>query len=130
MIPESHRQLFSDENPSLAYLATVMHDGTPQVTPVWFSFEDDRLKINTRRGRVKERNLSARPHVAVVIQDPSDTYRFVQVRGRVSNSTEEGAVDHIERLSQKYDGKPFRPLKPDEVRVIFEIEPTSVSVNE
>ncbi len=130
MIPESHQHLLRDETRSLAYLATVMQDGSPQLTPVWFSFEDDLLKINTRRGRVKERNLTARPQAAVVIQDPSDSYRFIQIRGKVLRSTEDGAADHIDRLSRKYDGKAFRPLEPDEIRVIFHIEPTSVSINE
>jgi PPOX class probable F420-dependent enzyme len=130
MIPESHQDLLTDEKRSLAYMATIMPDGSPQVTPVWFSYNDGKLKINTRRGRVKEKNLSARPNVALAIQDPVDTYRFVQIRGVAGHSTEDGAVDHIGQLSQKYDGKPFRPLHSDEIRVIFEIEPKSVSVNE
>ncbi|GMR09792.1 MAG: hypothetical protein BMS9Abin28_0612 [Anaerolineae bacterium] len=130
MFPESHRDLLSDEKRAAAYLATLMPDGSPQVTPVWFSYDNDQLRINTNRGRVKERNLSARPQVALVIQDPDDTYRFIQVRGAAAKPTEEGAVDHIERLSHKYHGEPFRPLRPGEVRVIIEIEPSSVSTNE
>ncbi len=130
MFPESHRDLLSDEKRAAAYLATLMPDGSPQVTPVWFSYENNLLRINTNRGRVKEKNLSARPQVALVIQDPDDTYRFIQVRGVAAKPTEGGAVDHIERLSQKYHGTPFRPLRPGEVRVIFEIEPSSISTNE
>lgn len=130
MIPDGYRDLLTDENRSPAYLATLMPDGTPQVTPVWFSYEEGNLRINTRRGRVKEKNLSARPAVAILIQDPVDTYRFLQIRGSATNATEEGAVAHIEALSQKYEGKPFRALKPGEIRVIFEIEPMSVSTNE
>lgn len=74
--------------------------------------------------------MSARPQVALTIQDPDETYRFIQVRGVTSHATEEGAVDHIERLSQKYDGKPFRSLHANEGRVIFTIEPQSISINE
>ena len=68
--------------------------------------------------------------MALVVQDPEDTYRFLQIRGMATNPTEEGAHEHIESLSQKYHDKPFRPLRPGEVRVIFEIEAQSVSINE
>jgi PPOX class probable F420-dependent enzyme len=130
MFPESHQDLLSDEKRASAFLATLMPDGSPQATPIWFSYEDGKLVINTRRGRVKEKNLVARPQVALVIQDPDDTYRFIQVRGLAVNPTEEGADEHINQLSHKYDDKPFRSLHPNEARVIFEIEPQSVSINE
>ncbi|MEE9216141.1 MAG: PPOX class F420-dependent oxidoreductase [Anaerolineales bacterium] len=130
MFPESHKDLLSDEKRASAYLATVMPDGSPQLTPVWFSYEDSELRINTKRGRVKEKNMSTRPQVALVIQAPDDTLRFIQVRGVAGHATEDGAVDHIERLSQKYDGKPFRPLRPNEERVMFTIAISSISTNE
>ncbi len=130
MIPESHKDLLSDEKRASAYLATVMPDGSPQVTPVWFSYANDELRINTKRGRVKEKNMSARPQVALLIQAPEDTLRFLQIRGVATGATEDGAVDHIEALSQKYDGKPFRPLHPNEQRVMFTIEASSISTNE
>ena len=129
MFPESHQDLLSDEKRALGYLATVMTDGSPQLTPVWFSYENGEVKINTKRGRVKEKNMSARPQVALVIQAPEDTQRFLQIRGIATHATEDGAVDHIERLSQKYDAKPFRSLSPDEVRVMFTIEPSSISTD-
>ena len=130
MYPESHIDLLADEKRAAAYLATLMPDGTPQVTPIWFSYDNGRVSINTNRSRVKLKNLSARPQMALVIQDPDDTYRFLQIRGVASQFTEEGAHDHIERLSQKYHNRPFRPLRPGEVRVTIEIEPLSVSTNE
>ena len=129
MFPESHHDLLSDEKRALGFLATVMPDGSPQLTPLWFSYENDEIKINTKRGRVKEKNMSARPQVALVIQAPEDTLRFLQIRGVATHATEDGAVDHIERLSQKYDAKPFRSLYPDEVRVMFTIEPSSISTD-
>lgn len=130
MFPESHQDLLSDEKRAIGYLATMMPDGSPQLTPVWFSYENDQIRINTKRGRVKEKNMSARPRVALLIQAPNETLRFIQVRGVATNATEDGAVEHIERLSQKYDGKPFRSLLPDEVRVMFTIEASSISTNE
>jgi len=129
MFPESHQDLLSDEKRALGFLATVMPDGSPQLTPLWFSYESGEIKINTKRGRVKEKNMSARPQVALVIQAPEDTLRFLQIRGAATGATEQGAVDHIERLSQKYDGKPFRSLYPNEVRVMFTIEPSSISTD-
>ncbi len=129
MFPESHQDLLSDKKRALGYLATVMPDGSPQLTPVWFSYENGELKINTKRGRVKEKNMSARPQVALVIQAPGDTLRFLQIRGAATSATEDGAVEHIESLSQKYDGKPFRSLYPNEVRVMFTIEPSSISTD-
>jgi len=129
MFPESHQDLLLDEKRALGYLATVMPDGSPQLTPVWFSYENGEIKINTKRGRVKEKNMSARPQVALVVQTPGDTLRFLQIRGVATGAAEEGAVDHIERLSQKYDGKPFRSLFPNEVRVMFTIEPSSISTD-
>lgn len=130
MFPESHMDLLTDEKRAAAYLATLMSDGTPQVTPIWFSYENGKVSINTKRGRIKEQNLKARPQLALVIQDPHDTYRFLQIRGTADNFTEEGAHEHIERLSQKYHGRPFRALGPEEVRVSIDIEPKSVSTNE
>ena len=129
MFPESHLDLLSDERRAVAYLATVMPDGSPQVTPVWFLYENGELKINTVRGRVKEKNMSSRPQVALLIQDPDESYRYLQVRGLAAGPTEEGAVDHIGCLSQKYEGKPFRALLPNEVRVIFEIEASSINTS-
>jgi PPOX class probable F420-dependent enzyme len=130
MIPDSHRDLLSDERRAPAYLATLMPDGSPQLTPVWFSYRDGQVWINTRIGRVKERNLAARPQVALVIQDPDQRLRYLQIRGEVEGPIEEGGHAHIEQLSQKYDRKPFRELVPGEVRVIFKIKARSVSAGE
>ena len=127
LIPESHLDLLSDDRPIVAALATLMPDGSPQLTPVWFDQEGEFIRINTTRGRVKERNMSARPKVALTVVDPDDMFRHVQIRGEVASSTEEGAHAHIRALSQKYTGRDFRQLNPGEVRVIFKIRPTSAT---
>ena len=114
------------EKKAFASLATVMPDGSPQVTPVWFDFTDGKVRVNTARGRIKDRNMSQNALVALAIIDPDNPYRYVQVRGRVTKVTEEGADAHINALAKKYmgvDEYPFR--RPGEVRVIYEIEPTS-----
>ena len=127
LIPESHTDLLSEAKPVVAALATLMPDGSPQVTPVWFDQEGEFIRINTTRGRVKERNMSARPKVALTVVDPDDMFRHVQIRGEVASSTEEGAHAHIRALSQKYTRHDFRQLVPGEVRVIFKIRPTSAT---
>lgn len=127
LVPESYRDLLSDSKRAFAYLATVMRDGSPQVTPVWFDIDGEHVRVNTARGRVKDRNMTRRPRVAVVIQDPDDMYRYIQVRGTVVQITEDGATEHINRLAGKYTGKAqYRNLRPGEIRVIYRIRPDSV----
>src|SRR5574340_566148 len=101
-IPDSHKDLLQDEARALAYLATVMPDGTPQVTPLWFNSDGIHILINTAKGRVKDKNMRLRPQVAIVIQDRNIDTRYIQIRGRVADIMEEGALDHIDRLSMKY----------------------------
>lgn len=126
MIPEKYLDLFGDKK-AFACLATVMPDGSPQVTPIWFDFTGGKLRINTARGRVKDRNMTQNAVVALAILDPDNPYRYVQIRGRVALITEEGADAHINSLAKKYMGVDTYPYsRPGEVRVMYEIEPTSV----
>ncbi len=112
---------------AFAHIATVMPDGSPQVTPVWIDYRQGRVVFNTARGRVKDRNLDKGSKVALSIIDPDNPYRYVQVRGVVANVTEDGAVEHIDSLAKKYMGVDKYPFhSPKEKRVIYEIEPTSV----
>jgi PPOX class probable F420-dependent enzyme len=113
---------------AFAGLATIMPDGTPQVTPVWFDYHGGRVRVNTAKGRVKARNLKPGAAVALSIMDPDNPYRYLQIRGRVANATESGADAHIDSLAKKYLGKDQYPFRqPGEVRVMYEIEPVSVS---
>lgn len=124
--PASHSDLLSADVKAFAFLATVQPDGTPQVTPVWFDVHEGRVRVNTAKGRVKNRNMRQNASVALAIGDPANPYRYLQVRGRVVNVTETGADAHIDSLAKKYlgaDSYPFR--RPGEERVIFEIEPGS-----
>ena len=124
-IPEAFLDLLQHKK-AFANLATVMPDGSPQVTPVWFDFKDGVIRVNTARGRVKARNMQAGSSVALAIMDPDNPYRYIQVRGRVERVTEEGAAAHIDSLTKKYLGQDKYPFaRPDEVRLIFEIEPRS-----
>ena len=113
---------------AFAHLATLMPDGTPQNTPVWFDYKDGKLRVNTARGRVKERNMKEGSPVALSILDPDNAYRYVQVRGSVSHITEDGADAHIDSLAKKYLGKDKYPFgQPGETRVTYEITPKSFS---
>jgi PPOX class probable F420-dependent enzyme len=124
-IPSSHRELFDKK--AFAHLATVGADGAPQVTPVWVDYDGTHVRFNTARGRVKTRNLERNPRVALSIQDPDNPYRYVQVRGRVSEMTETGADAHIDALAKKYLGQDRYPhRRPGEVRVTVKVAPEAV----
>jgi PPOX class probable F420-dependent enzyme len=125
MIPESFKDLLTDEKKAFAFLATSMEEGTPQVTPVWFDTEGDLIRINTARGRVKDRNMTARPDVALAIMDPQDPYRYLQIRGVVVDSTESGAREHIDKLAKKYRGTDTYEWYGGETRAIYRIRAKS-----
>jgi PPOX class probable F420-dependent enzyme len=121
--PEDFLDLVDNDSKAFLYLATLMPDGSPQVTPVWFDSDGEHILINTAEGRVKDKNMRARPKVAMTIQDPNNTYRYLGIRGEVASYTAEGGDEHINKLSLKYDNKPFT-LRPGQTRIIFKIKPT------
>jgi PPOX class probable F420-dependent enzyme len=126
-IPEKFLPVLTEKK-SLAHLATLMPDGSPQVTPVWFFYEKGRFFVNTARGRVKDRNMKQNALVALSIVDPDNPYAHVAVRGKIVKATEDGADANIDAMAKKYLGQDKYPFRqPGEVRVIYEIEPTSVS---
>lgn len=128
-IPEKYLDLFTGKK-ALASIATVMADGSPQVTPVWFDYTNGKIRINTARGRVKARNMKVGAKVALAIIDPDNPYRYVGIRGPVVSESEQGADAHIDSLSKKYLGQDKYPFRePGQVRVIYEIDPASVHVN-
>jgi PPOX class probable F420-dependent enzyme len=116
------------EGPNLAHVATLMKDGSPQVTPVWVDCDDTHILINTAEGRQKPRNLARDPRIALSIADQDDQQMYIQVRGRVVEITSEGAYDHINQLSKKYRGPDNEyPRRDGETRIIIRIEPESVT---
>jgi PPOX class probable F420-dependent enzyme len=128
MIPGSHKDLLADATRAIGYLATIMSDGSAQVTPVWFNTDGKYILINSAKGRVKDRNMRARPKVALAISDPKNPYRYLQVRGDVVDITEVGGEDHIHTLAGKYLGDPiFKDLQPGDIRVTYKLAPTSFS---
>jgi PPOX class probable F420-dependent enzyme len=123
VIPSGFADLFQKK--ALAHLATLMPDGTPQVTPVWVEYDGRYVLVNSARGRQKDRNMRANAAVALSLSDPENPYRYLEVRGRVVDITEQGADAHIDKLANKYLGVDRYPYRgPGEVRVIYRIEPT------
>ena len=128
LVPEKYLDLLSTETRAFAYLSTIMPDGSPQVTPIWFDIQDGCILFNSAEGRVKDRNIRARTSVALAIADPNNPYRYLQVRGRVVEITSQGAQDHINRLSWKYTGREFYSSgAPAEKRVIYKLLPEHVN---
>jgi hypothetical protein len=126
-IPEQYQDLLTPEKKAFASIATVQPDGSPQVTPVWFDYTGGKVRVNVAKGRVKVRNMKQGSPVALAIIDPDNAYRYVQIRGKVSHVTEDGARAHIDSLAHKYIGKDYPWSQPGEVRVLFEIEPAAAS---
>ncbi len=121
-IPQDYSDLFDKR--AFASLVTLMPGGGPQVTPVWCDFDGTHILINTARGRQKHRNLSRDPRVALAMMDPDDPYRYLEVRGEVAEMTEEGALDHIDKMAKKYlDQDKYPYARPGEVRVLIKIQP-------
>ena len=125
-IPDAYLDLLTQKK-AFADLATLMPDGTPQVTPVWFDYTGGVIRVNSAKGRTKVRNMKEGAPVALSIVDPENPYRYLQVRGKVTRVIEEGASAHINSLAKKYLDKDKYPWsQPGDVRVTFEITPGAV----
>jgi len=126
-IPENYRDLFQKK--AFAHLATVMPDGSPQVTPVWWDFDGTHVRINSAAGRVKDRNMRRDARVALAIMDPDNPYRYFAVRGQVVEVTEGPEAEaHIDAFAKKYIGQERYPWRrPGERRVLYRIRPERVS---
>lgn len=126
-IPEKFLPILTEKK-AFAYLATLMPDGSPQVTPLWFFYRDGKFIVNTARGRTKDRNMVKNKQVALSVSDPDNPYMHVSVRGKIVKETEEGADASIDALAKKYMGVDSYPYRnAAEKRVIYEIEPISIS---
>lgn len=129
-IPETLQDLLTDEKKAFIYLATTMPDDAPQVTPIWFNTDGEYILINSAAGRIKDKNMRARPNVALCIADPADPYRYIQIQGKVVEYTTQGADAHIDALAFKYLGKDKYPSrKPDEQRVTYKIQPLKIDAH-
>ena len=125
-IPEKYSDLFQKK--AFASLATLMPDGKPQVTPVWCDYDGTHVLVNTAKGRAKDKNMRRDPRVSLAIIDPDNPYRYLEIRGRVIEITEDGADRHIDKMAKKYLGQDKYPYRqPGEVRVLYKIVPEKFS---
>jgi PPOX class probable F420-dependent enzyme len=131
LIPDSHRYLLDD--PIYVVATTVMKDGQPQSSVVWWDSEGEYIRINTTTARQKARNLGRNPKITILALNPKDPYHWMEVRGVVESTSEEGGRDHIETLSWKYTGQKYyggytQRNPADETRMIVSIRPVKVLV--
>jgi len=134
-IPNTHLELFRE--PVHGVLTTMMPDGTPQSSIVWVDYDGEYVLINTTLERQKGRNMQANPKVTILVIDPKDSSRWVEVRGLVMEMTRNGAEVHADKLTQRYCpgkrhfyGDVYPPeQKEKETRVIVKIQPIKTSLD-
>jgi PPOX class probable F420-dependent enzyme len=118
--PEKYVDLFAKK--AFGAFTTLMPDGSPQTTPVWVDYHDGEIWVNSAVGRQKDKNVRRDPRVAIAVIDPDNPYRYVEVRGRVREITQDGADAHIDAMARKYLGQDKYPYaQPGEQRVLYKI---------
>lgn len=118
-------KLIEDKN--FAFVATLMKDDSPQITPVWIDLVDGIILVNTAKGRVKQKNVSRDPRVAISIVDRNNPYHMVTIQGNVVEQTAEGADKHIDKMAKKYLGVDKYPFSmPGEERILLKIVPSKI----
>ena len=136
MIPDSHKDLLV--NPVHGVLTTMMPDGQPQMSVVWVAFDGTHVLLNSTLERQKGKNMQKNPKVNVLVIDPDDVARFIEVRGEVVGITQEGAIEHADKQTKAYScgeqqqfyGDVYpEETKEKETRVVFKILPAKVNVN-
>ena len=118
-------KLLEDKN--LAFVATLMKDNSPQITPTWIDLVDGIIIVNTAEGRVKQRNVSRDPRVAISIVDNKNPYNMVTIRGKVVEQTTQDADKHADKMAKKYLGVDKYPFgMPGEKRILLKILPLKI----
>lgn len=124
-LTDSAVNLFKGKN--FGFIASIMKDGSPQLTPVWIDYDGQFLLVNTAEGRTKQKNFDRDPRVAISVVDQNNPYNMVSIRGKVVQQTADGADEHIDKLAKKYLGVDKYPLRnPDEKRIILKIKPEKI----
>ncbi len=132
-LPASHLDLL--ERPICGVLTTIGPDGQPQSSLVWVDHDGDSARVNTTLERQKGRNLRRNPRVSLLVVDPDDTSRFVQIRG-IAELAAEGAIAHLDELTRRYTDHPayYGFVYPEtqralEHRVIVRIHATRITLD-
>jgi PPOX class probable F420-dependent enzyme len=117
------------EEPNLVFIATIMKDGSPQVSPVWADYENDHVLVNTAEGRIKHKNVLRDPRVAISVVDQKNPLNMTTIRGKVTEIIPDYEYKHANKLTKKYMGKDKYPFRqPGEKRTILKILPQRVYV--
>jgi PPOX class probable F420-dependent enzyme len=135
IIPSTHLDLFRE--PVHGVLTTMMPDSMPQSSIVWVDYDGDYVLINTTLERQKGRNMQANPKVTILVIDPKNSSRWIEVRGQVREMVRDGAEVHADKLTQRYcPGKRYfyRDIYPPEqrqkeTRVIVRIQPIKITLD-
>jgi PPOX class probable F420-dependent enzyme len=122
-LSDDQAKLLTD--PNIAVIATIRPDGTPQVTPTWIDYDGEHVLVNTAEGRAKADNLARDPRVSVFVLDPDNPYNWVSITGP-AEVTREGAEEHINKLSHKYNGTDY-PEPKNPPRVLAKVTPERVN---
>jgi PPOX class probable F420-dependent enzyme len=122
-LTEAQSRMFTD--PYYGVVATVRPDKSPHQTVVWVDYDGENVVVNTAEGRAKPRYIRANPNVSVAVVDPQDPYRWIAVSGP-AELTEEGAREHIDKLSRKYRGRDY-DLPPGQQRLIVRVKPERIT---
>ena len=125
-ISSGFRKLLGE--PAFCQFATLMPDGSPQITQVWVETDGEHVLINTFEGSQKEKNVRRDPRVAVNVVDPANAWRLATVRGQVVDVTTEGAIEQIDRLANKYLGHDtYQYHRPGRIRTTIKILPEKIN---
>lgn len=117
------------EQPNLVFIATIMKDGSPQVSPVWADYQNEHVLVNTAEGRIKHKNVLRDPRVAVSVVDKNNPLNMTTIRGKVSEIIPDYDYSHANILTKKYMGTDRYPFRhPGEKRIILKILPEKVYV--
>lgn len=117
------------EGSNLVFIATIMKDGSPQLSPVWANYEDEHILVNTAEGRLKHKNVLRDPRVAVSVVDQNNPLNMTTIQGKVIEIIPDYEYQHVNKLTKKYIGKDNYPFRqPEEKRIIFKILPEKVYV--
>jgi len=127
MTDEKVVKLFSEKN--LVFIATVMKDGSPQVSPVWANYDDGFILVNTAEGRIKHKNILRDPRVAVSVTSNDNPLDMTTIRGKVIEIISDSEYLHADKLTQQYMGRSNYPFKQEnEKRIILKIKPEKIFV--
>ncbi|MGH1521528.1 MAG: PPOX class F420-dependent oxidoreductase [Nitrosopumilus sp.] len=119
--------LFSAKN--LVFIATLMKDGSPQLSPVWANIEDDHILVNTAEGRIKHKNILRDSRVAVSVVSRDNPLDMTTIRGKVVEIISDYEYKHADKLTKQYMGRDHYPFKrDDEKRITLKIKPHTIFI--